>query len=236
MAQTKVADLLKDLHVAHKQDHYILYANAKPMLTPAERPYRLPTAALAEAMADEWRAEGEKIVPATMPLTQLAATALDIVANDRPRIEREILGYATSELLCHRIDQPETLVARQEEVWQPLLAWCERRFGAPLQAGVGIMPISQTPEAVTALQEAIKTYDDFALTGLSHATDVTGSLVCSLALAERERDAVALFEAAELDTSFQALKWGVDPVTEARFDSIRRDLENCERWFELLKE
>ena len=44
----------------------------------------LPTRALAEAIAEEWRAQGEEMRPVAMPLTRLANTVLDGVrANAR---------------------------------------------------------------------------------------------------------------------------------------------------------
>ena len=42
----------------------------------------LPDRALAEAIAEEWRAQGEEIIPATMPMLRLANTAQDGVAAD----------------------------------------------------------------------------------------------------------------------------------------------------------
>lgn len=230
-----LSEQLTNLTVIEEQKRYILQANGKPLLTPAGKPYRLPTAALAEAIAKEWRAQGDKIVPATMPMTQLAATALDIVASDRERIVREVLAYSSSELLCHRAEQPETLAARQEEIWQPFLGWCDRKFGAHLLTSKGIMPIPTKPDTVAAFRKALDDLDDFVLAGLSHATGVTGSLVLGLALAKHFCDAGHAFEAAELDAGFQTLKWGVDPVTEARFKAIQQDLANCERWFGLLQ-
>ncbi|MDD5587356.1 MAG: ATPase [Alphaproteobacteria bacterium] len=234
MAVKKASEILAGLHIVPEGKNFTVYNGDKPLLTPAQKPYCLPSAALAGAIVAEWRAQTDKIVPPTMPLTQLAATAIDLVAKDRERIVQQVLAHAATELLCHRTDKPESLAARQQEVWQPLLEWCALRFGAMLCPVQGVMPLAQKPDAISALHKAIEAYGDFVLTGLSHAVDVSGSLVLGLALTEKERSADEIFEAAELDTGFQAAKWGIDPVTEARFNSVRRDLDVCERWFGLL--
>ena len=60
----------------------------------ARRPRRtlvLPTRALAEAVADEWRAQGERIDPATMPLTKLANSAIDGVVGREPAVIDDIV-------------------------------------------------------------------------------------------------------------------------------------------------
>lgn len=222
------------LRVVKEGKTFALRWGDRPLLTPAGHPYAVPTEELAEAMAEEWRKQGDKLKPATMPMTQLAATALDIVAKDRDRIVRQVIAYASTELLCHRASDPLALVKRQEEVWQPLLDWCAVECKALLKVGQGVMPIEQTPEAIRALHDLVETFDDFELAGLSHGVEVTGSLILGLALAKRERSATEIFKAAELDASFQALAWGADSATTARFNAVRQDLEVCERWFGVL--
>jgi len=213
---------------------FALHRNGQVFKTPADADFILPTLPLAEAIASEWRAQTEKINPASMPLTQLAATAIDIVSKDRKKITAELLNYIGSELLCHRAEDPSTLAAQQDKMWQPLLGWCAKRFDASLQNGVGIMPIVQSPEATTALRRAIGAYDDFRLAGLSHAVDVCGSLVLGLALTEKHLSSEAVFETSELDATFQIQKWGEDTASAKRRDSVRQDLSLCEKWFNLL--
>lgn len=213
---------------------FALRQGDKPWLTPAGAPYVVPTQALAEKIAQEWRAQGEKVVPSTMPLTQLAATALDVVAKDPARILNQTLAYAQTELLCHRAELPEALAKEQERVWQPFLAWLDSQCQAALKVGVGIMPVPQPAHALEALRALLETFDVFALAGLSSAVDATGSLVLGLALAKAFAPVDQIFQAAELEAHFQGLAWGSDPVTDARFCAVRRELEACALWFALL--
>ena len=46
--------------------------DGRPVRTPARAPLRLPTAAMGEAVAAEWREQGDTIDPRTMKLTGLA--------------------------------------------------------------------------------------------------------------------------------------------------------------------
>lgn len=214
---------------------YVVHRNGRLLMTPAGNAYRLPLKALAEAVAQEWQAQGEKIEPSTMPMTQLVATSFDIVRKDREKIVRGLLAYTGSELLCHRAERPESLVAKQQEQWQPFLDWCEERFGARFCVGCGVMPITQSPEVDQALRQVLETYDDMQLAGISSAADAAGSLVLALALAEGQANAAEVFHASELDAKHQAVTWGDDPVTLGRQASVRKDLEACEKWFALLK-
>ena len=221
--------------VAAQGTVFSVQRNGRSLMTPAGAALALPTQALAEAIADEWRAQGDKIVPATMPMTQLAATALDIVRKDREKIVVGLLNYVGSELLCHRVETPASLCAKQAEIWQPYLDWCEQAFSVCFALGCGVMPITQKPETVAVLRKVIESYDDLHLAGLSSAVDSAGSLILGLALAQGTRAATDIFTACELDAAHQAITWGDDPVTQARHTALRQDLAACEKWFGLLK-
>jgi chaperone required for assembly of F1-ATPase len=214
---------------------FIVCKNDKALETPLHSPLAVPARELAETIAQEFSEQREKIDLGKMPVTQMALTAIDITA---PRLE-EIIGgimrYGETELICQRAADPAALVAEQNKVWQPYLAWCVERFSADLCTGCGIVPFEQNPEALQALRAFVEKLDAFSLTGLGEACNVLGSLVLGLALLEKRADAEAVFEAAELDRLWQSGKWGDDPVTQGHTLSIKRDLESCEKWFALLE-
>lgn len=214
---------------------FAIQCNEALLKTPAATALVIPTLFLAEAIAGEWCAQTEKINHASMPLMQLAATAIDIVSRERGKIIDQLAAYTGSELLCHRAEQPAELAQRQQQVWQPLLDWCARRYDTALKIGTGIIPITQSLEASKGLRGAIEAYDNFRLAGLRQATDVSGSLVLALAMAEDHLSAEEVFHASELDTSFQIEKWGEDLATTKRRAAMQHDLVICGRWFGLLR-
>lgn len=220
--------------VVQEDTGYAIHRNGRYLMTPAGSAYRVPTQAMADVVAQEWRAQTEKLNPAQMPITQLVATSLDIVSKDRGKITRGLLAYIGSELLCHRVETPSSLVQKQNDLWHPVVAWCQTRYDIHLNIGSGVMPITQSPEVGERLGAVIEAYDDFKLAGLSSATDSAGSLLLGLALAEGFASAAKVFDAAELDFAHQAVTWGNDPVTQARQATVRKDLEACELWFSLL--
>ncbi|HUY68921.1 MAG TPA: ATP12 family protein [Alphaproteobacteria bacterium] len=220
--------------VAATQGGHAIQRNSTPLKTSAGAALVVPSLALAEAMADEMRAQKVRIEFTKMPLTQLAMTSIDLVTKERDKIAAQTAAYAESELLCHRADPEDALAAEQQKTWQPVLDWCAERFDAPLRTAAGILPIAQSPASLEALRHAVKACDNFRLAGLREAAGVTGSLVLALALTERHLDAEQVFHAAELDASHQMKKWGDDPAALARRENIRRDLDVCQIWFALL--
>src|SRR5687768_15600135 len=76
--------------------------DGKPMRTPGKNDLAVPSEALAAAIAAEWDAQQDEIRPATMPLTRLAATAIDRTAVQRELVVAETAGYAGTDLVCYR--------------------------------------------------------------------------------------------------------------------------------------
>lgn len=212
---------------------FVLMLDGKSQRTPAGRNYLCPTQALADAVVAEWQKAPEKFDPRQMPMTQLVATTQDVVVPGRDKIIQQVADYAASDLLCFRAAEPAALAAQQNEIWQPYLDWASARFGATL-LHTQTLQLTQAPEALAALHAAVAALDEFHLTVLRQAADVTGSLILGLALVQGWRDAKTIVGAAELETDFQITHWGSDPAAEARRKAIERDLAELERLLVLL--
>ena len=208
--------------------------DGRPMRTPGRSELIVPSTALAEAIAAEWDSQKGDIRPATMPLTRLAATAIDRTANQRALVVAETANYAGTDLVCYRAEHPPALVARQQAAWQPLIDWAMRRYDAGLTVTSGVVPQPQPPATLKAFAAAVAAQDDFRLTALHTMTAACGSLVIALALMEGRLDAEAAFAASQLDESFQIEAWGEDAEAAARRHALAQDIAGTARFVQLL--
>jgi chaperone required for assembly of F1-ATPase len=216
---------------------YRVLLDGKPMRTPAKAVLVVPTRALAEAIAVEWHEVPEKaeIDVSHLALTRLAATGLDRVTTQRERVIEDTAKYARSDMLCYRAREPESLVKRQQEAWQPLLDWATERYEARLSVVEGLAFVEQPPVAVTRLRKAVAAHGDLALSALYNITHVSGSLVLALAVAEGRLAADSAFAVAQLDELYQVERWGEDPIATKRHEGIRHDIGASARFLMLLE-
>lgn len=225
----------KQVTVAPEGPGFALRLDERGVKTPARAGLVVPSAALADAIAQEWEAQGEEIDPRTMPLTGLANAAIDRVAPDPQAFAARLAEYAESDLLCYRAENPDKLVARQAERWDPILAWARQRFDIELAVVCGIMHRKQSDAAVQQLARSVAARDPFELAGLSPLVTVSGSLVIALALAEGAIDLDQAWDAASLDEKWQLEQWGEDAEASAALDARRRDFKAGARFLELLR-
>jgi chaperone required for assembly of F1-ATPase len=225
----------REVRVAPTGDGWSISLDARTLQTPGRAALALPKRELAAAIAAEWDAQSERIVPATMPLMRIAATAVDRVAPQRRQAIDEIVEYAGTDLVCYRADRPTALVARQSALWQPLVDWATLRFDAPLPVTTGVVPCTPSPAVVAAFRSAVELFDLWWLTALHGATTACGSIVIGLALAERRLDAEGAWQASQLDETFQIEQWGEDAEAAARRRELKRDIAATARFMDLLR-
>lgn len=202
---------------------YTVQLDGKAVRTPAKHVLCVPTAALAEALAAEWNAQGEIIDPAAMPLTRIVNSALDAVAPRHQEVVADIASYAGSDLLCYRAEAPQELVQRQHERWDPVLEWAARRLGHRFAVGQGVMPVRQPKAAIASLGAAIEGLTPIELAALHVITTLTGSALLAFALSEGRIQTREAWNSAHVDEDWQILQWGADP--EAAEKRARRWLE-----------
>lgn len=199
--------------------------DGRPVRTPGRLALVLPTDALAEAVAAEWRGVGETIDPRAMPLTGLANAAVDRIAPDPAAFAAGLARYGESDLLCYRADGPEPLVERQAAAWDPPLAWARGRYDVAFEVTSGVMHVAQPPATLARLGEAVAALDAWRLAGLSPIVTITGSLILGVALAERAMDADAVWHASRVDEAWQAELWGEDALAVQALEARRREFQ-----------
>ena len=212
-----------------------LLLDGKPVRTPAKKELALPTRALAEAVATEWEAQGERIDPATMPLTRLANSIIDGVIARQVEVSAEIVKYAGSDLVCYRAESPQELIRRQSEVWDPVLAWARDRHGAALAVVDGIMPVPQPPPASQAIARALEPHGAFDLAAIHVMTTLMGSALLALAHADGRLTAEAAWAAAHVDEDWQISQWGEDAEAKTRRDRRWAEMQAASRLLELAR-
>jgi chaperone required for assembly of F1-ATPase len=208
--------------------------DGRPVKTPGRAPLAPPSAQLAEAIADEWEAQGETIDPRSMPLTGLANAAIDRIAPAQERFAQGLAIYGESDLLCYRAEGPAPLAARQAELWDPILEWARDRYDIAFHVTAGITHKPQPPETIASLAAAVGARDPFELAGLSPLVTVSGSLVIALALAEGAISLDTAWAAASLDEQWQLDQWGEDEEAAKALAGRRADFAAASRFLSLL--
>lgn len=201
-----------EVEASPAEQGFAIHLDGRALRTPARTVLHVPTAALAERICDEWRAVGEEIDPLAMPFTRLSNAALDKVVAQHGEIVEMLASYGETDLLCHRAEGPDGLVARQTAAWDPVLDWAARTHGMRFEIVAGVLPGRQPPDSIAALSGWLAAQDPFSLMALHDLISISGSILLARAVEGGFLSAPAAWEASRIDETWQAEQWGTDSM------------------------
>jgi len=194
---------------------YVLSRSGINMLTPAKLPLLLPTKPLAEALVSEWRGK-EKYSSDKMKLTAMAYTAIDRIEPQRSEVVEALLVFLDTDTLSYRSEEQAALLAKQQQQWDPVLAWMQERFGVAVNVTSGVMPIEQPAALHDAVRSYLLTQDSMVLAALSMLASTFSSLILAVAVVARHLNAGDAFALSRLEEESQAEAWGRDEEADKR--------------------
>jgi chaperone required for assembly of F1-ATPase len=136
--------------------------------------------------------------------------------------------------VCYRALEPEALVQRQAEAWDPIVAWSNQALGTPFTVAAGVMPVEQPEAATAAVARSLEGYAPFALCAVHVMTTLMGSALLALAHARGRLGAEAAWAAAHVDEDWQIAKWGEDAEAKARRQRRWQEMQAASRLLGLL--
>lgn len=212
--------------VVETPEGHAVQLDGKPVRTPGKALLALPTNTAAGLVAAEFEAQKESIDPVTMPVLRLVNTAIDGVASDMQAVLEDVMRFSSSDMLCYRAGSPEALVARQADIWDPILDWAYGTLGARFYLAEGVVHVEQPREAVAAVGLWLhQRREQFRLSAIHLMTTLTGSALIALAMEAGAIDAETAWRAAHVDEDWTIEHWGEDAEAAERRASRRRDFD-----------
>ena len=228
MAKALSKRFYKTVSVVPERDGFVVKLDQYSLKTPAKKSsdkktLLLPSERVAELVASEWNAQGDKIDPISMPITRLLNVAIARTPETRDELIAEARKYAGTDLLCYRSAETRLYLEHQAENWDPLLAWAAEQ-GVTLTTTEGLEVIDQPEASLDAVAAYASDLDDIALTLFVHLLSTFGSTVLGLAVMKGHLSGEAAFAQSRLDELWQIKYWGQDEIAGERTETIRAEI------------
>ena len=212
----------KTVEVVEANGGFMATLDGRTVRTPGKSALVVPTREMADRIAEEWEAQVDKVDPTTMPWTRSANSAIDKLSVQRAEVEDHLIGYAGTDLLSYRAEGPDGLIARQANSWDPILDWIAQRHSVRLLTTFGVMPVTQTDDALRVLRNVMHEMSDFAITGFHDLVTLSGSYVLAVSVADGFLNAGAAWDASRIDEEWQNEQWGRDEEADEHAE-LKRD-------------
>ncbi|MFK7839809.1 MAG: ATP12 family protein [Bdellovibrionales bacterium] len=219
---------------------FLITLDGRPVKTAMKHELLAPNEKLANALVKEWAGQEDKIIPDSMPMTQILSTKIDRVSHERNAMQAAMFKYLDTDLLCYRADDPPELKNRQKETWDQYLDWFKSHYEYDLKTTYGLAAITQEQGAHDKIHSEIKAMNDDDFTLLQLIVSISGSLILGLAAMHKKANAEDIFTAMRVEETFKAEIYnedfyGSDPAQEAKDKAIQADLKATLEYLKILK-
>lgn len=214
---------------------YDIYIKNKFLKTPEGNSFEVPTLALARAIEEEWEKDPSPHY-AQKPLTSLAATTLDRIAEARESYITYIVQSVPRDVILFWSPEPAALVKLQEKEWQPLIQKINLALGLKLIS----TPLLSLPALDRSDEEKIRTFlyhlTTFQLSGFVHLLTLTSSFAISYLLFKDELKPDVAWNLAHLHEHEQQRVWGKDAEAVAHEKAAKEEFLETLRYLALVRE
>ncbi|MDV4143229.1 MULTISPECIES: ATP12 family chaperone protein [Shimia] len=225
----------KETTVEDEGEGFGVRLDGRAVKTPAKAALIVPTRAMAEAIAAEWDAQEAEINPTAMPTTRGANAAIDKVRIQHGEVADMLAEYGNSDLLCYRAAQPQELIARQAEAWDPLLERAAKELSASLRPLSGIMHVDQDARSLAELRKRVHALNEFELAAFHDLVSLSGSLVIGFAAVHGWAPIDELWDVSRIDETWQEEQWGVDEEAQAQAAIKKEAFLHADRFFAMAR-
>jgi chaperone required for assembly of F1-ATPase len=170
-----------------------------------------------------------------MPVTRSVNAAIDKVSIQRAEVADMLADYGASDLLCYRATNPEELITRQAEAWDPLLDWADATFEARLKSVSGVMFEAQDADALSKLSASTHGFDNFELAAFHDLVGISGSLIIGFAATHDLHPAETLWELSRIDEQWQEDQWGRDDEAAEEAEKKKQAFLHAYAFFQMSK-
>ena len=218
--------------VQGKKGKYLLNINNKSLKTPDGNIIELPSMKLAKILLKDYESSFKsKPLNIVRPI-KITNTAIDKIKPNNIFYINEITDNLNNDMICYFANSPVELVDLQNKEWLPLINYMESSYNIELIYTSKLFSINQKPDSLLKLKNILNEINIFKLSAIYTLSQITKSIIISLALVNNKISAKKAFENSNLEELYQISKWGKDEEAFDRLNTIKVDIRNIKKYYD----
>tara|TARA_Y100000817_G_scaffold119727_1_gene93809 strand:- start:1064 stop:1762 length:699 start_codon:yes stop_codon:yes gene_type:complete len=218
--------------VQSRKGKYLLTINNKSLKTPDGNIIELPSMKLAKILLKDYESSFKsKPLNIVRPI-KITNTAIDKIKPDNIFYINEITDNLNNDMICYFANSPVELVDLQNKDWLPLINYMKSSYNIELIYTSKLFSINQKPDSLLKLKNILNEINIFKLSAIYTLSQITKSIIISLALVNNKISAKKAFENSNLEELYQISKWGKDEEAFDRLNTIKVDIRNIKKYYD----
>lgn len=188
---------------------YEVTLDGKKMKTPNGNGFYVDNEPLALAVAHEWQSQKDTVLQSQMHLTGLCNVCIDNPTNaTKYDLVDSVLNYLDTDTILFYSNEPEGLMAKQEQEWGPLIDWFCHRYEVDISPSKSFTPPVISPQTREKIRRHLLSYNFEAVQGITFGVVSLKSMLLMAATVERRLTTNEAVKLGRLEVLFQTERWG----------------------------
>ena len=208
---------------------YQIIINSKIIKTPLGKNLDIPSRKVANAILKNLKKSKKNVLVSEFKIT---CTAIDKIALSKKQYLDNLLLILQTDVILFFSENQIDLYNKQKKLWTPLIIWMKERFELDLSYSKNLNITLLSDKNLKKIKNFINSLNNYELSALISLTDITNSLIISLALFESKISYKKAFDLSFLEELYQISIWGKDVEALDRLDSIKLDIKCVKDYFD----
>ena len=218
--------------VQGEKDKYLININNKSVKTPDGNLIELPSIKLAKILLQDYESSFKaKPLNIVSPI-KITNTAIDKIKLNNIFYINEIVDHLNNDMICYFANSQLELLDIQKKEWLPLINYMKSSYNIELIYTSKLFSINQKPDSLFKLKNILNELNIFKLSAIYTLSQITKSIIISLALVNNKISAKKAFENSNLEELYQISKWGKDEEAFDRLNTIKVDIRNIKKYYD----
>ena len=223
---------IKIIIVEKNKGKYLIKINNNIIKTPEGNLIELPSMKLAKILLKDYELNLKtKNINIVSPI-KITNTAIDKIKAKHNFYIDEITYNLNNDMICYFANSPVELVDLQNKDWIPLINYMKSSYNIELIYTSKLFSINQKPDSLLKLKNILNEINIFKLSAIYTLSQITKSIIISLALVNNKISAKKAFEDSNLEELYQISKWGKDEEAFDRLNTIKVDIRNIKKYYD----
>ena len=223
------------IKIIKKKNYYYFFKNNKPLTTTSSNKIKVKGEKEARELSKYLLLCLNSKSKVKNFFLQILFFSFDLNKKKKLDIIENIVSFLNTDLVCYRAEKNSELEKTQTRLWNPLIAFVEKKYKFIFKVTNSIIPVKQIEANKGKLLRILRKLNNHELTSFYFITNFSNSNIITLNFLSNNINSKNAWEVLSLEEAYNLVKWGQDKEAKDNLLDKQKHFNEIIKFSQLLK-
>ena len=223
------------IKIIKKKNYYYFFKNNKPLTTTSSNKIKVKGEKEARELSKYLLLCLNSKSKVKNFFLQILFFSFDLNKKKKLDIIENIVSFLNTDLVCYRAEKNSELEKTQTRLWNPLIAFVEKKYKFIFKVTNSIIPVKQIEANKGKLLRILRKLNNHELTSFYFITNFSNSNIITLNFLSNNINSKNAWEVISLEEAYNLGKWGQDKEAKDKLLDKQKHFNEIIKFSQLLK-